>query len=459
MARALEALLAPDLDEHAALRAHHWEGAGDDFTAASWHARAALAGVTLMIDASEHLRRMRTLADRLPPSPEADALRLRARVIFLIAGLRFGPSPDEVTTVFREGEELAHAAGDDGARARLLSTYAMHRAQTGLSDSIVHDFAEAVALSDRVGDRALRLMTRRNLLWGLSGHRHAAALLTVWEEAIASVGDLDRAGVDEIGYPFGFQFDYWRVLLLVNLGRLRESGAALEAFLAAADAHRMAGVSSLSRSAAAFHWNSVGDGERAHGHARLAVEWAERGVNVPLLLSSYMALGRATVQVGDLDGAERALERVLALAGGGTPRDTVRAAALAELAVVYVLRSNLGRAGAIAAEALAVALRTGHLNSEMLAQRALAEALLAHEGAGARARIEQALTRADEILDISGVVVRKPQIVETRAALARALGDEAGRLQHLRTAHRLYVEMDASGHAERLAKEIGSEVA
>ena len=38
--------------------------------------------------------------------------------------------------------------------------------------------------------------------------------------------------------------------------------------------------------------------------------------------------------------------------------------------------------------------------------------------------------------------------------LARLRGDEAARERALRNAHRLYTEMGATGHAERLAKEL-----
>ncbi len=44
---------------------------------------------------------------------------------------------------------------------------------------------------------------------------------------------------------------------------------------------------------------------------------------------------------------------------------------------------------------------------------------------------------------------------ELRAELAHARGDAAGRERHLREAHRLYTEMGAAGHAERMAKELG----
>ncbi len=51
--------------------------------------------------------------------------------------------------------------------------------------------------------------------------------------------------------------------------------------------------------------------------------------------------------------------------------------------------------------------------------------------------------------------IHLPRIGVERAKLARLVGDEAGRERHLREAHRLYTEMGATGHAERVAKELG----
>ncbi len=50
----------------------------------------------------------------------------------------------------------------------------------------------------------------------------------------------------------------------------------------------------------------------------------------------------------------------------------------------------------------------------------------------------------------------EPFIHEQRARLKRAAGDEPGARRELREAHRLYTEMGATGHAERVERELGS---
>jgi len=49
---------------------------------------------------------------------------------------------------------------------------------------------------------------------------------------------------------------------------------------------------------------------------------------------------------------------------------------------------------------------------------------------------------------------REPIVHEISAELARLRADEATRERELRQAHRLFAEMGATGHAERLAKEL-----
>ncbi len=89
------------------------------------------------------------------------------------------------------------------------------------------------------------------------------------------------------------------------------------------------------------------------------------------------------------------------------------------------------------------------------AQLALAEILLATEGARARDAVETALARVSEIIGETELRSREPRIHERRAALARLLGEDAAHERELREAHRLFSEMGATGHAERLARELG----
>ena len=65
-----------------------------------------------------------------------------------------------------------------------------------------------------------------------------------------------------------------------------------------------------------------------------------------------------------------------------------------------------------------------------------------------------ALEAAEDLVKETGARVYLPFICEERAALALLLGDGAGRARYLRDAHRLFTAMGATGHAERIAKEL-----
>lgn len=76
-------------------------------------------------------------------------------------------------------------------------------------------------------------------------------------------------------------------------------------------------------------------------------------------------------------------------------------------------------------------------------------------GATARAEVEQLLEESAAYLEETGTRAWVPLLHEARAELERACGDAAAAERELREAHRLYAEMGATGHAERLARELG----
>jgi hypothetical protein len=69
--------------------------------------------------------------------------------------------------------------------------------------------------------------------------------------------------------------------------------------------------------------------------------------------------------------------------------------------------------------------------------------------------IEASLSRAEDLVRETGARLVLPFLHEERAGLARALQRPSDADRELREAHRLYTEMAATGHAERLARELG----
>jgi hypothetical protein len=88
----------------------------------------------------------------------------------------------------------------------------------------------------------------------------------------------------------------------------------------------------------------------------------------------------------------------------------------------------------------------------MLLARIVARA----RGGTARAEVEQLLEESIAYVEETGARAWLPLIHEARAELERAGGDAAAAERELHEAQRLYAEMGATGHAERVARELGS---
>jgi hypothetical protein len=124
-------------------------------------------------------------------------------------------------------------------------------------------------------------------------------------------------------------------------------------------------------------------------------------------------------------------------------------------AQAYLGLGEVTQARTAAEEGLAAAHRlTGNRLTEIPTRLACAGILLGTDGAGAREIVEAQLRQLSILVDETGAVVYLPRIHEIRAELARVLGNSAECERELREAHRLYVGMGATGHAERVAAEL-----
>ena len=92
---------------------------------------------------------------------------------------------------------------------------------------------------------------------------------------------------------------------------------------------------------------------------------------------------------------------------------------------------------------------------EPAALYSLARALLQSGGETRLREAEVVLARCSELVGGRKSYLT-PRVHEARAQLGNLLGDHAEAERHLREAHRLYTEMGATGHAERVARELDS---
>jgi tetratricopeptide (TPR) repeat protein len=155
--------------------------------------------------------------------------------------------------------------------------------------------------------------------------------------------------------------------------------------------------------------------------------------------------------LGDFEGALHSFEQALAT---GAMRN-LEGYFLGGIALAQLRLGDPARARRTAEHAITVARQRGHQISECEAQCTLAQILTKTEGASAAAEIETALREVERLIAETGARSNEPLLHEERARLADALGDAAGRERALGEARRLFTEMGATGHLERLDREWG----
>ncbi len=195
----------------------------------------------------------------------------------------------------------------------------------------------------------------------------------------------------------------------------------------------------------------VGDAASTTSYARLRIELNEKtGGHVGR--TPLVSLGAAHVLRREWPEAIDFLEQALAVDRQRARRgdsDT-----LAHLALAQLGSGDVPKARETALEAVALTSKQGTKLHEPYARIVLARVLMQSDGASARSAIEAELHRAEALIDEMGARALAPLVLEERARLARLLGDEPGCERELREAHRLFAELGATGHAERLAQEL-----
>jgi ATP/maltotriose-dependent transcriptional regulator MalT len=192
----------------------------------------------------------------------------------------------------------------------------------------------------------------------------------------------------------------------------------------------------------------------ARRHALEAVRLAEASGNHFLRVFAYRALGTAQLIHAEWHDAAKSIGEALAVAREHTGRQ-LEGELLAELSRAQLGHGDTGQARATAEEAIAWSQRQGAFHFECQGQLALARALRADPGQSAAPSIEACLERALELVRKSDAHVFEPQIIEERARLAALCGDGGAAPEGLQQAHAAYAKIGATGHTERLARELG----
>jgi adenylate cyclase len=459
VARALEETGAERGDDRAALLAHHWEEAGEPLAAARWHRRAALwAGMAQLREALRHWRRIRELLQEVPETEETLALGIESRVQILNLGVRAQPLQEDVDALYREAEELAQRSGQPAAHLPMRLAYGVYQVLEGMPAEGVKTLRDTARMADASGALALSLVARFFLQNGIGSTGPLEEGVIVNDEILALQEEEPGLGAEFLAYDIGSMPLAWRGWFLATLGRVPEATRDLRRARELARRLDDPGLQVVIEAISAFVACLAGEGSVALGHARRAVEETQELEAATALAIADLALGMACVTEEGWDEAVGALE--LAEERGPGLFSPIVGGLLARAWMgrgdAWMGRGDPERALQLAEQAIASARRAGARRSEADAHFALAQVLLQTEGAPAQRDIEGALTRTLELCEQIGYRILVPRVSELRAELLGALGDADARERELRAAHRLFSEMGATGHAKRLARELGA---
>ncbi len=397
VAAAIEHVYPEDLDERAALVAHHCEAAGDTLEAARWHVRAASWSERASLAAGlRHWRRVRDLTGRLEEAtPDRDALASRARSGILGLVWRIGGDAAETATI----REEARTEGGQAIPELFAAGTLMHGAREveGLEG-----FREAARRSFAAGDSG-------GALTASTGVAYASWIAGSLPEGIATI---DRAlalagGDPAVGaaQPYACPLAHAYGQRALCRGYAGDLGHARRDFARAIDLAR-AREDPITLSAAHANFTLVeavaGDTEVARRQAALGLEVSERLGDLVHSVACEVPLAAAEAREGRFADA---------LARARSNLDTVRRSGVGRyyepllLATIARCRLGLGEAdGALAAAEQGADIAAGRALAAcaLHAPLALAHVLLATRGAAAGERVEAVLGRARLVVGESG---------------------------------------------------------
>jgi tetratricopeptide (TPR) repeat protein len=312
----------------------------------------------------------------------------------------------------------------------LLTAYAA--AGTFLGHPAAAEATEALRLAEEIGDRRLLGRSRLALAQVLSRKEHEFGAALELVEAVLA---------DDPTHWFAPAL---HGLLLAETGRLDDAKADLD----------RAGKL-LPRSSSVARWLVLeyfymildthrGAFEVANRRAVRFLEQSERHKNRFAVGQALLVLGECSLVAGRYHEAIDHLERTLEQG-----HSTLFPRAQAPLIFAFTRVGDRDRAR----ELLEVWRAHGSppFDSRTHIARAMIELSDPEEFSDAEAYLDEIERLAIE----SGTLYFRAPHRECRAALAARRDDDEGRLHHLREAQLLYAEMGATGHAERLARELG----
>jgi ATP/maltotriose-dependent transcriptional regulator MalT len=197
----------------------------------------------------------------------------------------------------------------------------------------------------------------------------------------------------------------------------------------------------------------MGDAPGALAAGARSVLVAEELGSLLAMVHAYAYHGIAMLLAGEWEAAQARIETALDIARANRVWLTSEGTFLASLAEAKLGLGDADGARQTVDLAVQTTQRTETPIFELHARIVRARVLTTLDGASASGDVEAELERSDTLLRSTGARSYAPFILEERARLATALEDSATAERLNGEALRLYREMGATGHAERLALE------
>ncbi len=452
VAHLLEEAGQAKLDERAPLLAHHWEAAGEPLAAARWYRRAAeWSEERQSPSAAAHWRATRRLAAEIADTPESVRLRIAACLGLVRAADYDLVCAGESSSAFAEGHRLAVDCDDRDSRVRLLLAYSalvLHDANLERSAELL---AEAEAVAADVDDPELKFVVRGHSAFACLVRGEQRLALKRYDEAFRLLGNVTPSDRFVLRRYLGASAN--RLMIVAEAGRPDEAHAEADRILAIAKESRDLPYVCIVHLCFARLASYRGHSAEALRHAREAFETAERLGALGFRTTARFSLGGAHLLMRSFDEAIAAFDEARSIAPPDVHGAGQWSGLLARLAEAHLGRGDLERALALSAEAVEAAKGLRRLGAaDVLLSRA--RVLLAYGRAQDADEIERAIEAASAIVDRCGATLYEASLHEERSRLARLLGrgDEAER--ELAAALRVYREIGATGHLERIAAEI-----
>jgi len=430
IAAALERLYPDELDERAALIAHHREAAGDVLPAARWYARAATwALVPAPAESVDYWKRARELAASLEGDAEARRLAVLAAGAILGLAWRAGMSHEQTAAIHAEGRRLRDADAPSFEGVLLDVAYG---GNLGLGERVEEGkelMRRASTAAEAVGDPGLILNANCYAALGAWVEGDSRECVALTDRALERAGEDAGAGAGLVtGNPYAHCL-WIRAAGRMMLGDLdlaeRDCERSVEVARAFSDpvcelsavcARGLLGLHSLEPGAFV---------EDVEGAARDADRIGDAQVRVAVRCS----LAYLQAESGRFERALATAADALEISGDLKAGLIWRPEILAAIARAQLGRGEHATAREKAEEAVAFAETHGLLRSLVVARITLVRIVIAI--AGAEPSRPTRLQEIDSLLDeLSSIAARidyrgiEPQVLLERAALARLRGED-----------------------------------